>query len=98
MDHSMETLVPARRDIHQLDVDGRRVLLHIPTTSLFELDAPSAALLDDALHGEGRLQFDPNYRGVREELYRAGLLRSRAEEEVGSVARAPILPPNPGSL
>jgi uncharacterized protein len=98
MDHPVKTLVPARQDIHQLDVDGRRVLLHIPTTSLFELDAPSAALLDDALHGEGRLQFDPNYRGAREELHRAGLLRSRAEAQVASVARAPILPPNPGSL
>jgi uncharacterized protein len=94
----METLFAARQDIHQLDVEGRRVLLHIPTTSLFELDAPSAALLDDALHGEGRLQLDPVYREACEELHRAGLLQNDADAKAASLASAPVMPPKSGSL
>ena len=31
---------------HEVSVDGRRILLHVPTTSLFELDGLAADLLD----------------------------------------------------
>ena len=33
-------------NIHDVDVDGRRMLFHIPTTSLFEMDEVSGAVLD----------------------------------------------------
>ena len=35
-----------RSDVHEIDVDGRRLLLHVPTTSLFELDGVGAELFD----------------------------------------------------
>ena len=31
---------------HRVQVDGRRILFHVPTTSIFELDEVSHALLD----------------------------------------------------
>ena len=31
---------------HEVSVDGRRILFHVPTTSLFELDALAADVLD----------------------------------------------------
>jgi uncharacterized protein len=33
-------------DLHEVDVDGERLLFHVPTTSLFGLDAVTAELLD----------------------------------------------------
>ncbi len=33
-------------NVHDVDVDGRRMLLHVPTTALFGLDALGAELLD----------------------------------------------------
>lgn len=33
-------------NIHEVEVDGRRVMVHIPTTSLFELDEVGGAVLD----------------------------------------------------
>ena len=33
-------------DLHEVDVDGERLLFHVPTTSLFELDGVTAELLD----------------------------------------------------
>jgi len=37
-------LVP--ENLHRLQVDGRRVLLHVPTTAVFELDELSGTILD----------------------------------------------------
>jgi uncharacterized protein len=35
-----------RFDVHEVGYDGRRLLFHVPTTSLFELDALAAELVD----------------------------------------------------
>ncbi len=42
----MTALTLNRLNIHEVDVDGRRMLFHIPTTSLFEMDEISGAVLD----------------------------------------------------
>ena len=39
-----------RQDVHEVRVDGRRILFHIPTTSLFEMDEVGAGVFD--LFGE----------------------------------------------
>jgi len=43
MDGAVE-LVP--HNLHRIAVDGRELLFHVPTTSLFELDAPARDVLD----------------------------------------------------
>jgi hypothetical protein len=43
---SIGALELRRSDVHEIDVDGSRLLLHVPTTSLFELDAVGAELFD----------------------------------------------------
>ncbi|MCF8482408.1 MAG: quinohemoprotein amine dehydrogenase maturation protein [Rhodospirillum sp.] len=40
----MLTLVP--HNVHDITVDGHRMLVHVPSSSLFEMDAVSAAVLD----------------------------------------------------
>lgn len=42
----MTALVLVRHNAHQVDVDGRAMLLHVPTTSLFEMDEISQSVLD----------------------------------------------------
>lgn len=42
----MSTLELHEADLHEVEVDGDRLLYHVPTTSLFELDGVSARLLD----------------------------------------------------
>jgi uncharacterized protein len=91
-----ETLLAVNNDVHTVSVDGRRVLLHIPTTSLYELDALSAALLDNTMSGDGRLQFDSRFVAARSDLHRAGILLTHAE--ASAPTRPPIIPPSPGSL
>ena len=34
------------RNVHRVDVDGRRMLFHIPTSGLFELDSLSDEMID----------------------------------------------------
>ena len=36
----------ATHNAHEVEVDGRRILFHVPTTSLFELDEVAAGVLD----------------------------------------------------
>jgi uncharacterized protein len=43
MTHALE-LIP--HNLHRVAVDGRELLFHVPTTSLFELDAPAREALD----------------------------------------------------
>jgi uncharacterized protein len=40
------TLALRENDVHEVVLDGDRLLLHVPTTSLFALDATGAALVD----------------------------------------------------
>ena len=40
------------RNVHEVAVDDRRMLFHVPTTSLFELDGLSGAVLDLFRSGE----------------------------------------------
>ncbi|HEU4427987.1 MAG TPA: quinohemoprotein amine dehydrogenase maturation protein [Myxococcota bacterium] len=42
--HGAVELVP--HNLHRVAVDGRELLFHVPTTSLFELDAPARDVLD----------------------------------------------------
>lgn len=43
---------------HRVRVDGRGMLFHVPTTSLFEIDAMDEAVLDFAASQEGGFSFD----------------------------------------
>ena len=43
---SLATLALRENDVHEINVDGDRLLLHVPPTSLFALDSTSAALVD----------------------------------------------------
>ena len=42
----MSGLSLVQHNVHDVNVDGRRMLFHIPTTSLFEMDEVSGAVLD----------------------------------------------------
>lgn len=42
----MQTLSLVPHNVHEVAVEGRRMLLHVPTTSLFEMDEVSGAVLD----------------------------------------------------
>lgn len=42
----MSALRLVHENLHEVGIDGRRVLLHVPTTALFELDAVAGAVLD----------------------------------------------------
>ncbi|MDH3472915.1 MAG: quinohemoprotein amine dehydrogenase maturation protein [Rhodospirillales bacterium] len=42
----LKALRLARQDVHEVRVDGRRILFHIPTTSLFEMDEVGAGVFD----------------------------------------------------
>ncbi len=48
----MSSLSLRSADVHHVTVDGRRMLFHVPTTSLFEMDEVSGAVLD--LFGAGQ--------------------------------------------
>jgi uncharacterized protein len=76
-------------DVHELHRDGARVMFHIPTSALFELDAVSGAVLDRLRAGDGttreRLAQDLSGRfsagevdETLAELGRIGLLDERA--------------------
>src|SRR5262245_47567596 len=45
MDKIMMTLELRESDVHEINVDGGRLLFHVPTTALFELDTVTAELL-----------------------------------------------------
>ena len=42
----MSDLRLVERNVHRVDVDGRRMLFHIPTSGLFELDSLSDEMID----------------------------------------------------
>ncbi|MCG8355988.1 MAG: quinohemoprotein amine dehydrogenase maturase, partial [Kiloniellales bacterium] len=42
----MSGLSLVAQNVHDVSVEGRRMLFHVPTTSLFEMDGVSAAVLD----------------------------------------------------
>lgn len=84
-------------NLHEVAVDGRRVLLHVPTTAVFELDAVAGAVLDRFRESpvvaaedletrfSGRLDADA-VAGTVQEFLRLDLLRA-------AEARAPHKPP-----
>ena len=49
-------------DLHEVDVDGERLLFHVPTTSLFGLDAVTAELLDLFREKRGVTEHDVRQR------------------------------------
>lgn len=58
-------------DVHEVRVDGRRVLFHVPTTSLFELDEVGGAVLDlfreksEIAEDDVRARFDGRFPAAR---------------------------------
>lgn len=88
----METLTVSPHDIHLVHAGSKRVLFHVATTSLFELDEDSEALLEDIAFGDGQMQFAERFRATRDALQRAGILRCAL------AGPQPAVLPSPGSL
>lgn len=88
----MESLTASPHDVHLVDVGRKRVLFHVDTSALFEIDEDSETLLRNVLCGDGRLQFEPRFHRARSALKLAGILRP-----VSSQLRGPVTPP-PGAL
>jgi uncharacterized protein len=59
-----------RFDVHEIEVDDRRLLLHVPTTSIFELDPLAAQVVD--FFRERAIVDEPDVRARFEGLAAAG--------------------------
>lgn len=104
----MGSLTLIRHNAHRVDVDGLAMLMHAPTTSLFEMDEVSASVYDlfrrvgvadaDLLRAELGDRFSPqDLADCLQSLISLDILRDSADPGARSASRRSRIFPCPRS-